>query len=223
MFQFAQPSVHVRAQSIVNAKKQFMLPGGNCNLGTIIVDVEDIIKEPVYGHLPLLSSEELVLAYIERLHEDIQDGDETTLKHHVNLILGVEIEFRHFKCKAERDLFVINEREAVVGRGEIAIRSMMQRVEDIIGKRNFLTAAAKKKPSAKELHEALAKQYERVNWASSTEPVNLNVIDTAATIEDRVLNNLRCRELIMKAETFFSSKASSFLRLYFVVIPTHVV
>ena len=84
-----------------------MLPAGKCDLGTIIVDVEDITKDPSFGRLLLLSCEEPLLSYIDRLYEDFQEGDEATLERHVNLILSTEIDFRHFKSKAERDLFVI--------------------------------------------------------------------------------------------------------------------
>ena len=38
---FAAPSVHTNPEAIAQAKKQFMRPGGDCNLGELVLEVEE--------------------------------------------------------------------------------------------------------------------------------------------------------------------------------------
>ena len=132
------------------------------------------------------------------------------------LILSTDIEFRHFKDAKERNWWIINEREAIVGKGDIAARSALQRVEEVMSKRAELQAVKPhaagnkdKKVSTKDLCLALLQQYDNIKWAASTDPMTASVIDTCCTIHDRLLCHDTCRMIVLKAERFFAEKGLS--------------
>ena len=213
----AQPAVHVCPMAVKNARKQFMGENANCDLRDIVVEVVDITTDPaeLFGHFPLLSPEEIPLAYIDQLHDDVVNGNEAVLKKHVSLILSTEIEFRHFKDAKTRNWWVINEREAIVGKGDIAARSALQRCEEVMSKRAEVAASKPssgskgQKVSAKDLVGAIARQYEQISWAVSTEAITFTQIDACCTIHDRMLCHPNCRATVVKAETFFAEKGLS--------------
>lgn len=213
------PHVHTNLQSISNVKNQFMREAGQCDLREVVLQVVDPEKDPriagedSFVKMRLLSCEEFVIAFLEKVCEDMdqlsgKEADEA-LKKHKKTILTTTMEFRFFqKGPAGRDFFCINYREKLVGHGDTAARTPLQRSEEISKKRHDILKLqdSKRKVGAQVVFDAISKEYAGIQWAPSSDKINFNAVDVLLTLHDRMFSDTVCRDIVVRGEEYFAMK-----------------
>jgi hypothetical protein len=204
------PHIHSNVQSIKNVKAQFMTSASACDLKELVVQVDDITLDPLAQGVPfrLLSCEEFPWAYLQQVEEDIKADDQVAMDIHLKKMLTTKIEFRHFKSDKQRDHWMIDYREKLVGAGDAAARTPLQRAEEIAKKRKDILAVqdSKRRVGAKTVLEHIEREYEGINWAPSSDRVNFNSVDVLLTLFDRMCSDGLCREIVVRGEEYFAAK-----------------
>ena len=209
------PHIHTNLQNINTIKSQFMATAAKCDLKEMVIQVDDITKDPqadgLFGKMKLLSCEEFPFAFMQKVCEDIDGEDLEFMLAHKKTMLTVKLEFRHFKSEKKRNHWMIDYREKVVGHGDAAARTPLQRAEEIAKKRRDILGQqdSKRKIGAKVVQKHIEKEYEGVQWGPSSDRINFNSVDVLLTLFDRMFSDSSCREIVIKGEEFFAGKGDT--------------
>ena len=212
----ANPRVHTNEAARENAALTLFsdMTSSTSDLPDLILEVLDPTQDPA----PLLEStgfgllgpEELYWGYLDKLAADCENGSRSLIKVHLGKILSCSVEFRYFDDPDDRKWFIINYREKLVGQGDIAQRTPMQRAAEIAIEREGLSkGTGKKRISAAAVSNQISTVWsQKFQKAPSSDEITLAYVDASLTCTDRLFKYPSCREIVLQGERFFTSKGA---------------